>query len=278
VREPVYAAGMRILPLLMFLIACGGPSRTTYANYPGAPLTYDRASANKEALDIADKVVAAAGGEVAWQKAKQIKWHQEIVHDGKVAMAGDQAWDRWNARHWARLEREGAGAQGVFYDIYGSKQGGFMETKSGAKQPVNSGDVIEVVKVARGAWQRDATITFAAFLLLDPGSKIEYAGMVKDGDVEYHDLKLTFDPKDTARTGLVVHVYADKEKFTVHRVELETPDGNRYAYEMSNYQTVGGLQIATERKNLGSGETIKLSNIKVGEPDDDLFIAPLSGG
>ena len=269
---------MRILPVLLFLIACGGPARTSYATYPGQPLTYDRATANKEALDLADKVVAAAGGEAAWQKAKQIKWHQEIQHDGKVAMSGDQAWDRWNARHWARLDRQEGGGQGVFYDIYGTKQGGFLETKSGAKQPVATGDVIEVVKVARGAWQRDTTITFAAFLLLEPGTKLEYAGIVKDGDVEYHDLKLSFDAKDTARAGLVLHVYADKEKFTVHRVELETPAGQRYAYQIDKFDTVNGLQIPTQRKNLGSGEIVTLTNVKIGDPDDELFIAPVAGG
>ncbi len=268
---------MRILALLFVLAACGGPARTSYATYPGQPLAYDRATANKEALDLADKVIAAHGGAAAWEKAKQIKWHQELLHDGKPVMIGDQAWDRWNARHWAKIMREdGNGAMGVMYDIYGTRAVGFTESKSGAKQPVTSSEAAPGIKQARTAWQRDATITFAAFLLVEPGTKLEYAGTVKDGDKEYHDLKLTFDSKDPARGGIVLHIYPDKEKFLIHRVELENAAGEKYAYELDGYQTVGGLQIATERKNLGSGEVVKLSDIKVGEPDDELFIAPVS--
>src|SRR5687767_9778825 len=174
----VYAAGMRIASLaLLFLLACGGPSRTTYARYPGAPLAFDRATANAEALAIADKVLEAHGGAAAWEKAKQIRWKQSVLREGKVVASGEQAWDRWNARHWAKVDRPEQGPVGVMYELYGDFKAGYVEMKaSGNRQGLPKGDAEPAIVVAKAAFQRDVTITFAPFLLHEPGSKIEYAG------------------------------------------------------------------------------------------------------
>jgi hypothetical protein len=262
--------------VLVLAIGCGGPARTTYARHPGSPLVFDRASAKAETLDIADKVFAAHGGAAAWEAAKQIRWKQTIIVDGKPTIAAEQAWDRWNQRHWASLERSNGGAFAVMYDIYGSFFAGYIQGRTGGKTVVPSGEAAEGVKVARNAWKRDATVTFAPQLMFEPGATLEYMGLVKDGEVELHELKLVFDSKDTAREGLEVHLYADKETFLVQKVTVKNAAGELSGYELKDYQTFGGLQIATERKNLGSGEIVKLSDIKVSGPDDDLFIAPVS--
>src|SRR4051794_32848537 len=88
------------------LIACG-PGRSTFARHPGASVTFDRASQDSKALEIADKVVAASGGAAAWSAAKQLRWSQVISQDGKELLAGEQAWDRWNGRAYGRARREG---------------------------------------------------------------------------------------------------------------------------------------------------------------------------
>lgn len=270
---------MRILAIAILLCACGGPARTTPARHPGAPAAFDRAGTKPEALAIADKVLAAAGGAASWEKAKQIRWRQTLVRDGKPAMSGQQAWDRWNARHWAELDRDDGNNTGVMYEIYGDYQAGYVLAKSGSKQPVPSAEVRAAIQLARSAWQKDVTIMCAAFLLEEPGSKVDYLGEIRDSEsgAEYHDLVLAFDPQDTARAGLRVHIYADKTTFQIGRVELETAGGERYGYTLGNYQTVGGLQIATERKNLGSGEIVQLADVKVGGVDDELYVAPLFG-
>lgn len=268
---------MKLLALVWILaIGCGGPSRTSYAQYPGAPLAYDRASATPEALDIADKVLAAHGGAAAWAAAKQVRWRQTVMVDGKPTLTGEQAWDRWNARHWAKTDREKGGAFAVFFDLYGTHVAGYIVGRSGGRQTVSTGEAAEGAVVARKAWQRDATVTLVPFLLHEPGAKLEYLGLAKDGDLELHELKVTFDPKDTARTGLEVHAFADKDTFLIRRISLVTAAGDRFGYELGAYQASGGLQLATERKNLGSGEVVQISEIKVSEPDEDLFIAPVS--
>jgi len=265
-----------LLLALVLAAGCGGPARTTYARHPGAAVMFDRTTASEETLAMADKVLAAHGGAAAWEAAKQIRWKQTVTSDGKVTSTVEQAWDRWNARHWAQLEREKGGAFAVMYDIYGSYGAGYIQGRSGGKQVVPTGEAAEGVKVARKAWQRDAVVTLAAFQMFEPGAKLEYKGIARDGDLELHELQVTFDPKDVARAGLELHVYCDKDTFLVKRVALNQPNGDRSVYEMTSYQAIGGLQIATERKNLGSGEIVKLSDVTVGSPDDDLYIAPVS--
>src|SRR5688572_26991257 len=108
---------MRFLLCLLAVAACG-PGRTSYARYPGAPVAFDRATADPKALEIADKVFAAGGGPGNWEKAKQIRWTQTTTTDGKVVQSGEQAWDRWNGRHYGRLK----GAESdlvVAYELYG---------------------------------------------------------------------------------------------------------------------------------------------------------------
>ncbi|CAN5923779.1 hypothetical protein BH11MYX3_BH11MYX3_00380 [soil metagenome] len=268
---------MKLL-VLAFLVAvgCGGPSRTSYARYPGAPIVFDRATSTPETLEIADKVLAAHGGAASWEAAKQIRWKQTVMLDGKATMSGEQAWDRWNERHWAKLDRTGGGAFAVIYDVYGAHEIGYIVGRTGGRTVVPSGEAVEGVKIARKAWQRDMTATLAPFLMFEPGAKLELVGMVKDGEVEMYELKLAFDPNDTARAGLEVHLYCDKDKFLVSRVTVRNAAGELSGYTLGNYQAAGGLQIPTERKNLGNGETTTLTDVKVSAPDDDLFIAPVS--
>ena len=270
---------MRILAILLLVAAAAcGSSRSTYARYPGAPVAFDRATNKPEAVALAEKVLAAHGGAAAWEKAKQIRWHQAIERDGKVVTSGQQAWDRWNGRHWLELDRDDGNNTGVMYEIYGDYASGYILSKSGSKQPVPPAEIRNAIVLARQAWQRDATILCAPFLLLEPGSKLELVGEIKDdatGGV-YTELKLTFDPKDTVRAGLTVHLYADAATGLVGRIDLEV-GADRFAYTLSGFQNVGGLKLATERKNTGSGEAVKLKDIKVGGVDDDLYMTPLFG-
>ncbi|MBL9013335.1 MAG: hypothetical protein JNL83_04115 [Myxococcales bacterium] len=265
-----------LLLALVLAAGCGGPARTTYARHPGSALMFDRTTASEETLTMADKVLAAHGGAAAWEAAKQIRWKQTVTLDGKQTSSVEQAWDRWNARHWAQLEREKGGAFAVMYDIYGSYASGYIQGRSGGKQVVPTGEAAEGVKVARRAWQRDATVTLAPFLMFEPGAKLEYKGIAKDGDLELHEIQVTFDPKDAAREGLELHLYCDKDTFLVKRIALGQSGGEKSVYELLSYKAFGGLQISTERKNLGSGETVIISDVQVGSPDDDLYIAPVS--
>ncbi|MBA3539342.1 MAG: hypothetical protein H0T79_06910 [Deltaproteobacteria bacterium] len=252
--------------------ACG-PGRTTYARYPGATPTFDRATSTAPALEVADKVLAAAGGQAGWDRAKQIRWKQTVTLEGTVRSSGEHAWDRWNARHYARLDRPEGGGVSVMYDFFGDFNAAYTESASGIRQMLPSDERAAAITIARKAWGTDANIMCMPFLLEEPGTKLEYVDVVRDGEAAYHHLKVTFDAKDTARTGLVFHVFVDQTSNLIYRVELERGGGERIGYLLQDWTTVDGLKFPAVRKNIGSGEIVTAKELTISEPQDSLFMA-----
>jgi hypothetical protein len=271
------AMKLRTLPILVLALgaaACGS-SRTAFQRYPGAPPTFDRAGAPPQAVAVADKVVAAAGGMDNWNKAKQIRWAAQKVTDGKVTAQGEAAWDRWNGRIYGRVETPEGGEVAV-RALYGDYALAFVEAKNGQKETLDGKEKAVAADTLWLNFQLDVTAMMMPFLLEEPGAKLEYAGERKDGDKAYHDLKLSFPDADKPHAGLVYHALVDETTNLISRVEVEKPaTGDRVGFELSDWTDAGGLKFPATRKNLGSGELAKASNIRVGDPDDALYTAPL---
>jgi hypothetical protein len=171
-------------------------------------------------------------------------------------------WDRWRGRYSVRTARDEGGAVIVTYDLYGDASGAQIEHEDRHRTNVPATDAMKAVSSVRDGWRRDAILTGVAFMLEEPGVTLEYGGMrVEDDDAEYDELTITFDPRDTARAGLVVHAYVDTD-YVIRRVDIEVR-GRRFGYQLGGYQDIGGLRIATERKNVGIDEVMKLSDISI---------------
>ncbi len=256
-------------------LSCG-PSRATYARYPNAPAAFDRAGSEPKALEIADKVFAAAGGPGNWDKAKQIRWKQTITSDGKVVLDGEHGWDRWNARHYAMLKKSD-GAIKVGYHLYGSFSMAFMESESGKTRTLDTDSVERAVKVAKAAYNVDTAVMALQFMMFEPGAKLSYVGPLRDDagtDAAYDDIKVVF--ADPLREGIEFHAIVDHSSVIVRIEMIKAGANQKVGYTLKDWTTVGGLKFATSRTNLGySGETTAIKDIKVSDPEDTLFIAPL---
>jgi hypothetical protein len=268
----VYVRAMRALILCVALVAGCGAKRTTFAQYPGAPAAFERDKSQPQAVAIADQVIAACGGHVAWDRAKQIRW--SMTSSEGDPKQGELAWDRWNGRHWTRIPAE-EGAAVAVYETYGDYALAYMEKPNGTKKVVDGpekGIAIEALKVV---FQLQVTAMFLPYLMEEPGAKLEYVGPVKDGEVELDELKVTFD--DPAHRDLVFRAKVDKTTHLIKRVDIEKPSTmERIGFELADWQDAGGLKIAGTMKNIGSGGTIAIKDIQVGSPDDSLYTAPLN--
>jgi hypothetical protein len=259
---------------LLALAGCGA-SRTTYARYPGAPPTFDKAGSTPQAVEVAEKVLAAAGGAAAWDKARQIKWEQTHTVNGQPPSQGEEAFDRWNQRHYGRVNTE-QGSAIVAYEVYGSFATTFAESKSGKKQLIEGAERGAAVKLAKTELQQDVTVMLMPFLMLEPGNKLEYGEPMKDGDNEYHKVKITFGDGDKLRAGLIYYAIIDKKTDVIRRVDIEAVgSSDKIGFELSDWTEAAGLKFPGTRKNLGSGELKQSKNFKIGEPDDTLYMMPL---
>jgi hypothetical protein len=274
---------MKRFLLCLAMIAACGPGRTTFQQYPGAPATFEKAASEPKAVEIAEKVFAAAGG-ANWNKAKQIHWRQVVTSDGKQTLDLAQWWDRWNARHRGQLHNTDATSIVVGYELYGkfsmgyAQQAGKGDIEEGAKQNLDEKSRAKYLAVAKEVYNVDTAVLTMQFLMLEPGAKLAYVGQVKDdkGNDHYDELKVTF--ADPLRKDLEFHPVVDRNTNTIARIEIVKAGTNtKVGYSLSNWAETNGMKFATARGNLGySGETIAIKDIKIGDVDDRLFIAPIT--
>jgi len=263
------------LALALALAACGGSSRSTFARYPGSPAAFDRAAQDAKAVEVADQVVAAIGGTAKWSTAKQLRWEVSVKHDDKEVIGGEQAWDRWNSRHWGKVRRED-GDIVVMRSLYSDDGKVFMEKEDRLRKIEGGAD--EALKAAKERWEFDTSIMFMPFLLEEPGTKLTHAGESQSEDGKPQDvLKVEFDKADTAHTS-VYYVVVDRETHLPTRIEIQKagrPDTERLGYAIQGWQDGAGLKIPSSVQNIGlKSEVVSFGNLRVTDPDEDLWTPP----
>lgn len=269
-----FASLIAALTLALAPACGGGSSRTTFARYPGAAVTFDRTAQDPKAVEIADKVVAAVGGADKWNTAKQLRWAQSVTHDGKEVVGGEQAWDRWNGRHWGRARREG-GDIVVMRSIYEEDGKVFMDKQDRLRKI--EGGANEAIASAKERWEFDTALLFMPFLMVEPGTKLEHAGESQSEDGKPQDvLKVTFDPKDRTRTA-VYFVAVDRETNMISRIEVQKAgkaETERLGYVVTQWSD-GPFKYPAQVQNLGlKSEVVSFKDVKISDPDEDLWTAP----
>jgi hypothetical protein len=262
---------------VLVLVGCGA-TRTTFARYPTAAPAFDRAGSDPKAVEIADRVIAAAGGQDKWTATKQVRWSESITtgQAGAPPVTLDQAWDRWNGRHYELVHGAG-GDIIVMRSLYEATQAVYRKSGS-ATQSVARADSDGALSNARQRWEFDTLILLLPFLLEEPGAKLTLVGEVvaEAGQTPYDDLKLTFDPKDPTRT-MTVHAMVNRSTNQIDRIEIVKagdPDTKRLGYKVSAWASAGGLKLGTVFQNIGfADEVITFTKIEPATtPDETLFV------
>jgi hypothetical protein len=258
-----------LIAVLLLLVSACSP-RTKFATHPKASAVFVPASSDAQAVEIADKVVAALGGPDAWKNAKQIRWKQEVQQDGATKLAGLHAWDRWNGRHYAKLLT--GNKVEVMYPLY--EDGG---TAMVGRNKLDADSKNKAIASARKRWHEDTVLFLLPNLLKSPGVTLKYKGEApgENGvDMTCHDLQVNFDGNDSTREGTTYHLIVDKESNMPLRIEIERggPD-KRLAYSFGEWTESGGVKLATMRQNLGyKAEVIRFSDVEVAaDPDESLY-------
>jgi hypothetical protein len=269
------AVRLAVAAVVWTAVACG-PGRTTFAAYPSATPTFDRAGSDPKALEIADRVIAAAGGQGKWAAAKELRW-KESVTTGETTppIQSSGAWDRWNGRHQHR-ERTPEGDLVVMRGIYDSHVTAFGE-KGRNRLSLGKEDTERALARARERWAFETTTLFLPFLLEAPGTKLEMVGeQAVDGGEPIDMIKVTFDPKDPTRSATY---YAGVNRTTnqIDRIEIQKagdPDTKRLGYHVGTWVDVAGMKLGTMYQNIGlASEVLTFSNITANaEPDDTLYV------
>jgi hypothetical protein len=266
--------------------SCGG--RTVAATQP-TPAAFDVSASEPKAVAIVDSMLTALGGAEVWAGVKQLQWEHRYTFDGEEKQHVVHAWDMWNGRHRCEMADMSSRKVSVdnptpgppkysvvMYDLfdvgstrgYGTYGGQEVDSETRRKMKANCNQV----------FQQDAYQLAMYYKLKDPGVKLEGAGQMKDvadkaGNTQCSpacdSVKVTFDPAVGTDTWWI---HINTQSHLPELIEKQVK-GGRLAFVLKDWTTAGGLKFPQELQNAGlPGEVFKLSNIKVGDPDDRLYI------
>jgi hypothetical protein len=261
-----------------------GPGRTTAATQP-TPAAFNAAASDAKAVTAVDAMVAKLGGSAAWEGVQQITWDQKYLREGAMNAYFRHSWDRWNGRHrfeeanmesLKKAEAEGKPDEAqwlvAMYDLL-DHDGKGSAMFDGNLLPTKERN--DIVGKAFIAFQADSYRLAVHYKLKDPGVILKHEGEVKNVLEKYcspscDSIKVTFDPavgKDT------FYVNINTETKMPEIVE-KVVEGGRLGFALLDWVDVSGLRFPTKLQNLGMAEVFQIENIKVGKPDDSLYIPP----
>ncbi len=275
-----------LLAISGLVAACGG-GRSTAATQP-SPASFDPSKSDPKAVAAVDAMIGALGGPGAWSNVKQIQWDQKYTRDGKLMGWFKHSWDRWNGRH--RFEEinieslEKAKASGkddeikttvAMYDLFDHGGKGFA-TFDG--QQVATADRDRIVEAAFKNWQADTYRLFAPYKAKDPGVmlKMEPPRQPQNG--------LCTPGCDVVKIGFAPEVGKDTWYLSINTqshlpeiLERDIPaegwqQAGRLGFALRDWVSAGAIKVPGKLENLGMSEVFEISEVKIGEPEDDLYI------
>jgi len=286
------ALSLAVSALIAAVTACGG-GRTTAATQP-SPAAFDPSKSDPKAVAAVDAMLGALGGPGAWSNVKQVQWDQKYMRDGKLGGWFKHSWDRWNGRH--RFEEvnmqslEKAKAEGkdseiqttvAMYDLFDHNDKGFA-TFDG--QQVATADRNRIVDGAYKNWQADTYRLFAPYKAKDPGVILAMQpprppqnGLCTPGcDV----VKLSFAPEVGKDTW---YLSINTQSHLPEILERDIPaaagqQAGKLGFALRNWTQAGPIKVPGKLENLGMSEVFEISDVQIGEPDDDLYIPSVATG
>ncbi len=222
---------------------------------------FDPAGSEPRAVEIADQVLAALGGQAAWDQAKEISWTQGIVVDGKLVDHTFHAWDRWNGRHhMTRLDPRNGQRGIIMHDLFEELKFAYVHGEGGrAKQMKDITEDMAAEGTKRLAL--DGYRLLLPFKLKDPGVHLKFSeerpadGVTEaDAPMKLDVIQITFDPGVGPAAGDVWYLVVDKETHMpvqVEHVPTGRSDQERSATKLEDFVESGGLKFATKYTNIG---------------------------
>jgi hypothetical protein len=204
-----------------------------------APARGAEESADK-GQQLATDLWKASGGE-NWSKVKEVHFTFIVESDGKPVANVQHVWN------------VSANTDEVKWK---DKQGNDHQATANLVTPASDGDG----KTAYARWVNDSYWLLAPLKIRDRGVKVEAGGAKELKGATYETLRLSFEQVGMTPTDQYI-LYLDPKTKLVHAWDYIPKTGEGLQATWEKYQTVGGLNLATEHNF--SGKTIKFADITV---------------
>ena len=208
------------------------------------PVDAETAASDPRAVEIADRVMAALGGNERWDRLRYLRWTFEVAVNDTLRPARRHAWDKMTG--WQRVE--GTSRTGTAYCFIGNLDSGeghaWMDMN-----PIEGDSLAQLVKRSRSMWINDSYWFLMPYKLRDPGVTLKYDGDTLVAGTTYDRLALSF--KDVGDSpGDRYWVYVNRANHRVERWDMvlqgDAPPAKSYTWE--GWEEHDGLWFATAHR------------------------------
>lgn len=226
-------------------------------------------SPDPEAMEIANHVLAALGGQEAWERARYIRFTFNRGNVGLGKARYTLTWDKWTGRY--RLE--GTAQEGLPYVVLMN-----VNTRDGEAyldgSRLEGKELEKYLTQAFSVWTGETYWLLMPYKLKDPGVILAYDGEEEIRDVNYDKLYISFDNVGL-KPGDQFWVYVNKETHLVDRWRFVLEDGYEGDYWWKDWRKYGPLLLSSIRETPEGEVAIWMEDIFVAdELPEEVFTSP----
>lgn len=229
---------------------------------PPVRTRFDRTDSTRAAVALATRMIAAAGGDAAWGRVRQLGWLEGTVENGRLVRVEELVWDRAGSR-LRRVQISPDDAVTVVMGSLTSDRGAaYRVTWKGCLAKFLGNKRVRVVRDAASRLRAEALLLALPFSLKARGVALELTGervtptvlVRNDEPPQYDVLRAT-----VAATGEAFNVIVSKKTLRPVLLEQRQANGVLVGTYLGAWKRVGGILLATRRDDAASTAGAKLA-------------------
>jgi len=222
--------------------------------------------ADETADRVAHELVAALGGETAWQKARQLRFDFVVERGGTRAAEIHHLWDRYTGDYRLLGTDKSGAPYAVYFNVNTRDGNAFVNGRA-----VEGAEKKKLLETAYGRFINDTYWLLAPWKVFDPGVHRDYDGEKTGPEGALCDvIRLTFDnvgltPKDV----YWLWVTRDGRRMVQWQYVLGGAQEEPTTAVWKEWKTFGGVSLSLEKDFVGKPLRIRFDNVAVSPSRDD---------
>lgn len=216
-----------------------------------------------KAVEIAQSMMRAMGGEAAWKQAHYIRFDFIVKIRGEDKIVRSHLWDKQTGRY--RLEDKDAnGERGVVLFNIGSREGAAYVHGNKLEAAAAS----SALNAAYHAYRTDIDWLALPWRWLDPGVHVNYVGRQTSGGRAFDVVEVTVAQAGGAGANRY-KAYVSPRSHLMEKWEVVGGDKSLWTWQ---YTTAAGIKLASDHTNKGKAASISMGKVQVLDRVDDAFL------
>ena len=220
---------------------------------------------------LGKELVAALGGETAWEKARQFRFDFVVAREGQPMARFSHVWDRYTGDYRLTGTDKTGAPYVVFFNVNTREGRAFVNGRPAEGEAADA-----QLKNAYGRFINDTYWLLAPWKVFDPGVHRSYGGEKPCPDGGVCDvLKLSFEnvgmtPKDV----YWLWITRDGRRMVQWQYLLNGAEEEPTTALWKDWQKFGGMLLSLDKPIAGKPVAIRFENVSVSATRDDSLYQP----